>query len=184
VLSYRTQYINGGQVKTDGVDFQANLQVGEVFGGDLSTGFDGTYLLNYDDSGYQIEGLPTSAGGVIKRAGTYRASLFTGYNRLRANAYVNWASGGQNLRWQIRHVSSTTQVEPNSINIAAAVKSTTKVAEYWQHDLTYRAELPWDTALTLSVMNLLDEDPPFAIGTQYNYDPGSETRSAASTRSA
>jgi iron complex outermembrane receptor protein len=173
VLSYRTQYINGGQVKTDGVDFQANLQVGEVFGGDLSTGFDGTYLLNYDDSGYQIEGLPTSAGGVIKRAGTYRASLFTGYNRLRANAYVNWASGGQNLRWQIRHVSSTTQVEPNSINIAAAVKSTTKVAEYWQHDLTYRAELPWDTALTLSVMNLLDEDPPFAIGTQYNYDPGS-----------
>ncbi|WP_310541995.1 TonB-dependent receptor domain-containing protein [Phenylobacterium sp.] len=173
VLSYRTQYINGGQVKTDGVDFQANLQVGELFGGDLSTGFDGTYLLNYDDTGYTIEGLPTSAAGVIKRAGTYRASLFTGYNRLRANAYVNWAAGGQNLRWQVRHVSSTTQIEPNSINIAAAVKSTTKVAEYWQHDLTYRAELPWDTALTLSVMNLLDEDPPFAIGTQYNYDPGS-----------
>ena len=173
VLSYRTQYINGGQVKTDGVDFQANLQVGEVFGGDLSTGFDGTYLLNYDDTGYTIEGLPTSAAGVIKRAGTYRASLFTGYNRLRANAYVNWAMGGQNLRWQVRHVSSTTQIEPNSINIAAAVKSTTKVPEYWQHDLTYRAELPWDTALTLSVMNILDKDPPFAIGTQYNYDPGS-----------
>ncbi|MDP3634077.1 TonB-dependent receptor domain-containing protein, partial [Phenylobacterium sp.] len=173
VLSYRTQYINGGQVKTDGVDFQANLQVGELFGGDLSTGFDGTYLLNYDDTGYAIEGLPTSAAGVIKRAGTYRASLFTGYNRLRANAYVNWAAGGQNLRWQVRHVSSTTQIEPNSINIAAAVKSTTKVAEYWQHDLTYRAELPWDTALTLSVMNVLDQEPPFAIGTQYNYDPGS-----------
>ena len=22
-------------------------------------------------------------------------------------------------------------------------------------------------------MNILDKDPPFAIGTQYNYDPGS-----------
>ena len=172
ILSYRTQYINGGQVKTDGVDFQANLKVGELFGGDLSTGFDGTYLLNYDENPYSIEGLPVSAG-TVKRAGTYRASIFTGYNRLRANAYVNWSMGGQNLRWQIRHVSSTIQTEANSINIAAAVKSTAKIGEYWQHDLTYRAELPWDTALTLSVMNLLDAEPPFAIGTQYNYDPGS-----------
>ncbi|WP_421933233.1 TonB-dependent receptor domain-containing protein [Phenylobacterium sp.] len=172
VLSYRTQYINGGKVKTDGVDFQANLQVGELFGGDLTAGFDGTYLLNYDEDPYSIEGLPV-ASGTVKRAGTYRASIFTGYNRLRANAYVNWSMGGQNLRWQIRHVSSTTQVEALPIAIANAVHSTSKVAEYWQHDITYRAELPWDTALTLSVMNVLDEDPPFAIGTQYNYDPGS-----------
>ncbi|MES2340107.1 MAG: TonB-dependent receptor [Pseudomonadota bacterium] len=172
VLSYRTSYINGGKVTTDGIDFQANLQVGELFGGDLSTGFDGTYLLNYDEESYSIEGYKI-ADGVVKRAGTYRASIFTGYNRLRANAYVNWSNGGQNLRLQVRHVSSSTQIEPNSINIAAAVKSTTKIDEYWQTDLTYRAELPWDTALTLSVMNLLDKEPPFAIGTQYSYDPGS-----------
>ncbi len=25
----------------------------------------------------------------------------------------------------------------------------------------------------MTVQNLFDEDPPFAIGTQYNYDPGS-----------
>ena len=172
ILSYRTNYINGGGVKTDGVDFQANLQVGEFFGGDVSTGFDGTYLLNYDESPYEIEGLKT-APGVVKRAGTYRASIFTGYNRLRANAYVNWAMGGQNLRLQVRHVSSTLQTEATPIAIANNVKSTAKIGEYWQTDLTYRAELPWDTALTLSVMNVLDTDPPFAIGTQYNYDPGS-----------
>ncbi|WP_310541994.1 TonB-dependent receptor domain-containing protein [Phenylobacterium sp.] len=172
ILSYRTNYINGGGVKTDGVDFQANLQVGEFFGGDVSTGFDGTYLLNYDESPYEIEGIPT-APGVVKRAGTYRASIFTGYNRLRANAYVNWAMGGQNLRLQVRHVSSTLQTEATPVAIANNVKSTAKIGEYWQTDLTYRAELPWDTALTLSVMNVLDTDPPFAIGTQYNYDPGS-----------
>ncbi len=159
-------------MKTDGVDFQANLQVGELFGGDLSTGFDGTYLLNYDESPYEIEGIPTAAG-VVKRAGTYRASIFTGYNRLRANAYVNWTMGGQNLRVQLRHVSSTLQTEATPIAIANNVKSTAKIGEYWQTDVTYRAELPWDTALTLSVMNVLDADPPFAIGTQYNYDPGS-----------
>ncbi len=172
ILSYRTQYINGGKVKTDGIDFQANLDVGEFFDGKLTTGFDGTYLLNYDESPYQIEGVPVAAG-VQKRAGTYRASLFTGYNRLRANAYVNYSNGIHNLRWQIRHVSSTTQVETNSINIANAVGSTTKIPEYWQHDLTYKIELPWDTTATATVQNLFDKDPPFAIGTQYNYDPGS-----------
>lgn len=172
ILSYQTQYINGGGIKTSGVDFQMNLDVGEVFGGELSTGFDGTYLLTFDEEPYSIEGVPT-ASGVVERAGTYRASIFTGYNRLRANAYVNWSMGAHNLRWQTRHVSSTTQVETNSINIANAVGSTTKIDEYWQHDLTYRVELPWETSATFSITNILDTDPPFAIGTQYNYDPGS-----------
>ena len=173
VQSYRTQYINGGDVKTSGVDFQANLDVGDLFEGALTTGFDGSYLIEYDESPYMIEGVPTPSTGVQKRAGTYRASIFTGYNRLRANAYVNWARGIHNLRWQVRYVSSTNQTESNSIGLAIATKGTTKIPEYWQHDLTYRVELPYDTTLTASIQNIFDEDPPFAIGTQYNYDPGS-----------
>jgi iron complex outermembrane receptor protein len=173
ILSYRTQYINGGGVKTSGVDFQANLDVGEVLGGVFTAGFDGTYLLKFDEEPYMIEGFPSNAAGVQERAGTYRASLFTGYNKLRANAYLNWSMGIHNLRWQTRFISSTTQVETNSIALAAALKTSIKISEYWQHDLTYRVELPWDTTATLTVQNLFDEDPPFAIGTQYNYDPGS-----------
>jgi iron complex outermembrane receptor protein len=173
VQSYRTQYINGGKVKTSGVDFQFNLDVGEVLGGQLTTGVDGTYLLNYDEDPYQIEGIAAPAAGTQKRAGTYRASIFTGYNKLRANAFLNWSSGIHNVRWQVRHTSSVTQIETNSIGLALATKGTTKIPEYWQHDLTYRAELPWDTTATLSIQNLFDEDPPFAIGTQYNYDPSS-----------
>jgi iron complex outermembrane recepter protein len=172
ILSYRTQYINGGNIKTSGIDFQANLNVGEVLGGDFSAGFDGTYLLKFDETPYSIEGTPV-ASGVQERAGTYRASLFTGYNRLRANAYVNWSRDIHNLRWQVRHVSSTTQSEATPIAIAAQVQGSTKIAEYWQHDLTYRVELPWETVVTATVMNVFNEDPPFAIGTQYNYDPGS-----------
>ncbi|HEX5380113.1 MAG TPA: TonB-dependent receptor [Phenylobacterium sp.] len=173
ILTYRTQYINGGQVKTSGVDFQANLDVGDVLGGDLTTGFDGTYLLTYDEAPYQIEGFNSNSAGVQHRVGTYRASIFTGYNRIRGNAFVNWASGRHNLRWQIRYISSVNQIETNPINIAKAVRSTTKIPEYWQHDITYKVELPWDTTAVISVQNVLDEDPPFAIGTQYNYDPSS-----------
>jgi len=50
------------------------------------------------------------------------------------------------------------------------VGASIKIDSYIQHDLTYRVQLPWDTTATLSIQNLLDEDPPFAIGTQYNYD--------------
>jgi len=109
----------------------------------------------------------------IERAGTYRASLFTGYNRLRANAYVNWASGRHNLRWQMRHVSSVNQSEALAIALANNVKSTAKIAEYWQSDIIYKVDLPWDSTATFTVQNVFDKDPPFAIGTQYNYDPGS-----------
>lgn len=86
---------------------------------------------------------------------------------------MNYNSGPHNVRWQIRHVSSTTHAEATAIAIAANVKGSVKIPEYWQHDLTYTAQLPWDSTLTLSVQNIFDEDPPFAIGTQYNYDPGS-----------
>jgi iron complex outermembrane receptor protein len=175
IQSYRTQYINGGEVKTAGIDFQASLDVGDVFGGALTTGFDGSYLLKYDEDAYTIEGVAAPVAGTSKRAGTYRASIFTGYNKLRANAFVNWSRGPHNLRWQIRHISSVNQIESNSIGLALATKSTTKIPEYWQHDLTYRLELPWDTTMTATVQNLFDEEPPFAIGTQYNYDPSSGT---------
>ena len=173
VKSYRTMYINGGRIQTSGIDFQANLDVGEVFGGQLTTGVDGTYLLKYDEDPYQIEGITTPAGGVQKRAGTYRASIFTGYNQLRANAYMNWSSGIHNVRWQVRHISSTTQTESNSIGVAKAAKVSAKIPEYWQHDLTYKVEMPWDTTATFTVQNVFDADPPFAVGTQYNYDPSS-----------
>ena len=146
-----------------------------VFDGQLTTGFDGTYLIQYDEDPYLIEGVPAPARGTQERAGTYRASIFTGYNRVRANAYVNWASGIHNLRWQTRFISSVNQTESNSIGLALATKTTTKIPEYWQHDLTYRADLPWDTTLTATVQNIFDEEPPFAIGTQYNYDPSSAT---------
>ncbi|MFA7646990.1 MAG: TonB-dependent receptor [Phenylobacterium sp.] len=172
ILSFRTQYINGGAIETSGIDFQANMDFGDLLWGRLQAGFDGTWLLKYDESPYEIEGVPTAAGK-IDRVGKFRASVFTGYNQLRANAFVNWSRDIHNVRWQVRHISSTTHSEALAISLANNVKSTSKIDEYWQHDITYTGELPWETTLTLGVQNIFEEDPPFAIGTQYNYDPGS-----------
>ena len=78
--------------------------------------------------------------------------------------------GRHNLRWQVRYVSPSTNINATAAAVAAPVGGNLRIAEYFQHDLTYRVELPWDTSLTVSVQNLLDTDPPFAFGTQYNYD--------------
>ena len=45
----------------------------------------------------------------------------------------------------------------SSIALAAALKKPIKISEYWQHDLTYRVELPWDTTATLTVQNIFDD---------------------------
>lgn len=179
ILSYKTQYINGGRVESSGIDFQVNFDAGNFGSGDLTMGADGTYLIAYDEAPYSVEGHITNAGVIAHRAGTYRASIFTGYNRLRMNAFLNYQIGIHNFRWQIRYVSGTVQSEalPNLLatNISNATNTTVKadIKSYVQSDLTYRAELPYQTTLTLSIQNIFDQDPPFALGTQYNYDPGS-----------
>lgn len=174
ILSYRTSYINGGKVETSGIDFQVNWSPPGRFGpGDFSVGADGTYLIAYDETPYSVEGHPIAAS-IIHRAGTYQAATFTGYNRLRMNAFLNYQWGRSNFRWQIRYVSGTFQpVGSTSNTIAGLVGGSPYIKYYIQHDLTYRVELPYQTDLTLSIQNIFDKDPPFAIGTQYNYDPGS-----------
>ena len=170
ILSYRTLNINGGGIDTAGIDASVDVRLPwDVFSGDLSLGMEGTYLTQYDENPYLIEGHPT-APATIHRVGTYRSDLFLGYNRIRANAYLNWHMGRHNLRWQVRYVSLSTNINATAIAVAAPVNGNLRIAEYYQHDLTYRVELPWDSSLTVSVQNLLDTDPPFAFGTQYNYD--------------
>ena len=36
-------------------------------------------------------------------------------------------------------------------------------------DLVYSGQMPWDTTLTVGVINIFDKDPPFTRS-QYNYD--------------
>lgn len=172
VLSFTQNYINGGAIDTDGLDFQANVRISDdVFGGSLQAGVDGSYLLSYKEAPYNIEGF--AVGSTVERAGTYRPSLFIGYNRMRANGFVNWSRGPHNLRWQTRWVSSTViaSTETTALAIARLVGGSTKIPEYWQHDITYTVQLPWDTTATVAVQNVFDKDPPFAFATQYNYDP-------------
>jgi len=45
-----------------------------------------------------------------------------------------------------------------------------KLDDFYTFDLSYRAELPWDTTVTASVFNLFDRDPS-AARLELSYDP-------------
>ena len=56
------------------------------------------------------------------------------------------------------------------IAIANNVKGPVKIDEYWQSDITYKIELPWDTSATLSVMNVFDADPSEVLMVAAHHD--------------
>jgi len=171
ITGYKTFNINGGPVKTTGWDYEFNVDAGTWYKTDVTAGVDGSYLLSYDESPYFIEGFQSNSAGVQKRAGTFRASSFVSYPRIRSNLYLNLARGIHNLRWQVRYVSKTTQTDATAKALAATFGQQIKVGSYTQHDITYRVDLPWQTQLNLSVQNVFDQNPPFAFAMQYNYDP-------------
>jgi iron complex outermembrane receptor protein len=184
VSAFRTNVINGGGVKTDGIDFDTSLTFDDILSGVAQVGVAGTYLLHYTQSPYQIEGFNVGGG---ERAGTYRASLFSNYARWRANAFINYSIGPHNFRWQTRFVSGSEEVATDPANrlavfanLIANTASATHpnvhptdlhIDSYLQHDFTYTVQLPWQSTGTFGVQNVFDEDPPFAQGLQYNYDP-------------
>ena len=45
-----------------------------------------------------------------------------------------------------------------------------KVEDFYSVDLTYQAELPWNTTMTASVFNMFDRDPS-AARLELSYDP-------------
>ncbi len=161
LLSVRANLINGPGVDTSGVDFQGSyLWEDALFGGDLLFGGDGTYTIEYKRGALvTLDGF-TIASAVDRAGKTELLSAFYSYPRIRANAYINWTSGGHNLRL-------TTHYKEGTDNIVGA--SVLKTDDEITTDLVYTGQMPWDTTLTLGVINIADSDPPFTRS-QYNYD--------------
>ncbi|MCA6273808.1 TonB-dependent receptor, partial [Phenylobacterium sp.] len=74
-----------------------------------------------------------------------------------------WEIGGNNLRWTTRYWSGTDDVNV----VVAGTRAQRK--DRWVHDLTYRLTYQERWTATLSVKNVLDNQPPF-YKSQYNYD--------------
>ena len=182
--------VNGQSTKTSGFDLRAQYEWDNLFGMDLwgaraSVGAEATLLSEYKRGATTLlEDTSVVIAPAIDRAGKHELiGEFFSYPKVRANAFINLRGENWNLRYQLLYREGTTlagTVCPGDAGAGATAdcrynygsgvyESVGKLDDFWQHDVTAQVELPWDTTLSASIQNLLDEDPPFAQSF-YNYD--------------
>lgn len=166
-----TNIANGPDIQTSGVDvrLQNSWDVGGN-GAEFSIGADATYIIEYQVDPYFVEGLPIGGGDYV---GQFNRSNFTrSMPQWKANLFANYALGEHNFRAVMRHVDSY-EDERGAVTLAGSFDSTMKaeIDSQTTFDLFYN----WQSEalgadIGLSVVNVTDEDPPFAQF-DLNYDP-------------
>jgi iron complex outermembrane receptor protein len=161
LLGVRTNVINGPNVDTSGLDFQASYRFDDVMGAAVTIGGDASYLIEYKRGAVVTrEGIAISQP--IDRAGKSELlSAFYSYPKWKGNLFVNANFGDQNVRW-------TTHYHQGPTNIVSGFPDLQQ-DDNITHDLVYQNEMIEGLTLTAGVTNLTDEDPPFTRS-QYNYD--------------
>jgi iron complex outermembrane receptor protein len=162
-------YVNGPDIKTSGLDFAANYRARDVLGGDMAFGAELTYVFEFEVAETKIEGVTTAP----KRdyVGTMDYLGFGSQPQWKGSAFAEYTRGDHNVRWTVRYVDN--MIDTRGVTSPATFATNQnglKIGAFVTHDLSYRVFLPWDTTLTAAVINVLDEDPPFAR-LDLSYDP-------------
>ncbi|HYG28045.1 MAG TPA: TonB-dependent receptor [Caulobacteraceae bacterium] len=182
----RSDTTNGPEVKTSGIDAEAEYRLPDVMGGDLTFAANASYVLEYEQAAFTYQGAPVTPA--------YSALGYTNYDRLpgtisrlRGNAFAEYATGPHNLRLTVNYIGgakdnrgpTVIQTESNGGCTVANAATTTgctlidfglEVKPFVTVDLNYRVFLPADTTLTAGILNLFDEDPSKAR-LELSYDP-------------
>jgi iron complex outermembrane receptor protein len=172
------QRINGPEIKTDGVDFNANYRLGDdIWGGSLTLGVVGSYVHKYDVGALQIG---TVAVPAFSAVGFFNVGLIAyPLPQWKGQLYAEWNNGPVNVRWTVRYTDSYIDQRTSLFTFNPAYKTPTnqggivpagqKIKSAALSDLAIRYLGPWDTTWTFAVNNVFDQNPPFAR-TELNYD--------------
>lgn len=156
-----TRYGNGPGQTTKGFDIQATygLPVGP---GDLDVNLTATRITELKTGPTTLDGVTISTGD--DRLGTLNFATFAqAAPKLRANLGVNYALGRQNFRLGVNYVSAVKDER-------AGVQYGEDGKAWVTTDFTYRLRLGDDMAVTATVANIFDRDPPPAQE-EFGYDP-------------
>jgi iron complex outermembrane receptor protein len=163
----RINYINGPKVKTSGLDFSANYKFRDVLDGSISLGVDMTYVLKYNVAETKMEGV------TVLPATDYSGTMdYLGYGsqpKWKATGFAEYTRGDHNIRWTVRYIDGMTDTR-GAATFTTASPLGKEIDAFITHDIAYRTFLPWDVTLTASVINVFDEEPPFAR-LDLSYDP-------------
>ena len=178
VSRLNTQYVNGPNIKTSGIDVLADYTF-EDFNGrgvDLEIGGSGSYVLEYEVGEVTVEGItvgqPFSAVGFLNFQ-----TIATPLPELKFEAYANASTDNINARLTARYIGeyedqrSVLFTTPNTgTGTPVLLPQGQTIKSQVNYDGTVVLSLPGDTTLSFSVENILDTKPPFAR-LELNYDP-------------
>ncbi|WP_332769247.1 TonB-dependent receptor domain-containing protein [Phenylobacterium sp.] len=174
ILRARTGVMNGSPIKTDGIDLGVDYRLTDgPFGGRVNLGLDGSYTLNYEVSALEMDGVAVAPAYEAAGKLNYRLPS-NSLPRLKGSAFAEWGRDGHNLRLTLRYIGPMDDqragifTSPN--NGQGATTRGQRIKSFVTADIVYRLDLPSDTTATLGVINVTDEDPPFAR-LDFSYDP-------------
>lgn len=166
--------VNGSDVETAGLDISLKYDFGEVMNGALSAGLDATYVDKYEQDAFSFGGVPIMPA--YDAVGYTNQERFPGtISKWRAIGNLNYSTGPWNFRYEVRYVHGVKEDRdnPTLFDAAGNVQTVTfgqKVDDFYSHNLYANWQGPWETQISLAIVNVLDEDPPearHALG----YDP-------------
>lgn len=172
-----TQFINGPNIKTSGIDILADYTFEDLFlGGDLEIGASAAHVLKYDVGAVTVEGvqagLPFSAVGFLNFQ-----TIATPLPETKLETYANFSTDNTNTRVTARYIGEYEDqrtalfTAPNTVTGRPVVLTQGQtIKEQLVFDSTFVWSLPGDTTVSFSVENILDSDPSFAR-LELNYDP-------------
>lgn len=156
-----TRYGNGPGQTTKGFDFQGGYSL-PLGPGDLDINVTATRVTELRTGATTLDGVTISTGD--DRLGTLNFATFAqAAPKWRANLGVNYGLGRQNFRLGVNFVSAVKDER-------AGVQYGENGQDWITTDFTYRLEMDGDMALTATVANIFDRDPPPAQE-EFGYDP-------------
>ncbi len=179
VSRLNTEYANGPDIKTSGIDVLADYTFEDVAGRgvDLELGASGSYVLEYDVGEIAVEGVtvgqPFSAVGFLNFQ-----TVATPLPELKFEAYANASTENVNARLTARYTGEYedqrtglfTAPNPNLTTPGIILPQGQTIKSFVSYDGTVVVNLPAETTVSFSIENILDEQPPFAR-LELNYDP-------------
>ncbi|MDZ4371839.1 MAG: TonB-dependent receptor, partial [Phenylobacterium sp.] len=169
---------NGSDQSLAGVDVGAEYRFRDVWNGDVALGVSLTHVSKFEVDSTEIAGIEVApafdgAGALNAQTNIYPMP------DLKASAFAEWSNERVSVRWTLNYIGEMEDrragvFDPllyrDQRNQLFTVTAGQTIKAFVTHDLAVRAELPWETRVSLSASNVFDKAPPFAR-LSLNYDP-------------
>ena len=162
LIGVTTNYFNAAEVKTDGIDFEADYLFPANTMGEMGVSFAATKMFKYE--------IPV-AGGTKDVVGLFNHDNFArSLPETKANTTFRWTNGGQKASITARYISS---YETTRAGAPAGYSNSIDSMLTWDVQYGFEFDLSQaTTALTVGLLNATDEAPPRVWdAANFSYDP-------------